>query len=168
MSAGLIVSAGLKGLSELSSFLRSRDQEKTNRYEIAAKKDAYVTVENRKNSYATAEVVINQLAGHVKEWQQIKEQEKTNRNEISAKRDFLIENIRAEKEKFLKTLELNYKERAEVYKNSFATLDKALESGNVEVASFAMNAIIEQIKNNPLPSFGEFKQSFLSNETLDF
>ena len=108
------------------------------------------------------------IAGHVSEWQKIKEQEKTKRHAISAQRDIMVENIRAERDAFIELLKANYKERAEVYNRSFNALDRAIELGNVEAAQLAMTGILEQIKTNPLPSFGEFKQSFLSNKPLDF
>lgn len=108
------------------------------------------------------------IAGHVSDWQKVKEQEKTKRQAISAQRDVLAQQIQAERDVFLEALRLNYKERAEVYNRSFNALDRAIELGNVEAAQLAMTGILEQIKTNPLPSFGEFKQSFLSNQPLDF
>lgn len=111
---------------------------------------------------------INNIANHVSKWQETKEREKTNRHAISAKRDVLIESIRADRDMFIQALEMNYRERAVVYSGLFKALDSALESGNVEFAALAMGGIVEQIKNNPLPSFGDFKQSFFSNQPLDF
>lgn len=111
---------------------------------------------------------LNNIANHVGEWQKIKEEEKTKRQAISSQRDVMVESIRAERDTFIKALELNYQDRAFVYTKSFEALDKALESGNIEIAQGAMSMILEQIKNNPLPSFGEFKQSFLKNQPLDF
>lgn len=111
---------------------------------------------------------LNVIAGHVSEWQKVKEQEKTKRHAISAQRDILVQKIQADRDLFLEALRENYKERAVVYSKSFDMLDKAIESGQIEIAQLAMTGILEQIKNNPLPSFGEFKQSFLSNQPLDF
>lgn len=111
---------------------------------------------------------LNNIAGHVADWKKVKEQEETKRHAISAQRDVMIENIRAERDVFLEALKANYKERAEVYNRSFNALDRAIELGNVEAAQLAMTGILEQIKKNPLPSFGEFKQSFLTNQPLDF
>lgn len=111
---------------------------------------------------------LNTIAGHVSEWQKIKEEEKTKRHAISAQRDVLVQRIQADRDMFLEALRENYKERAVVYSKSFEMLDKAIESGQIEIAQLAMAGILEQIKNNPLPSFGEFKQSFLSNQPLDF
>lgn len=111
---------------------------------------------------------LNNIANHVGEWQKIKEEEKTKRHAISSQRDVMVENIRAERDAFIETLKANYKERAEVYNRSFNALDKAIEEGNVELAQLAMTGILEQIKINPFPSFGEFKQSFLTNQPLDF
>ena len=111
---------------------------------------------------------LNNIANHVGEWQKIKEEEKTKRHAISARRDMVIEDIRANRDAFIETLKENYKERANVYNRAFDTLDKAIELGNIEAAQLAMTGILEQIKTNPLPSFGEFKQSFLTNQPLDF
>lgn len=111
---------------------------------------------------------LNTIATHVSEWQRIQEEEGTKRNAISAQRDVLVQRIQADREMFLEALRENYKERAVVYCKSFDMLDKAIESGQIEIAQLAMAGILEQIKNNPLPSFGEFKQSFLSNQPLDF
>lgn len=111
---------------------------------------------------------LNNIANHVGEWQKIKEEEKTKRHAISAQRDVMVERIRAERDAFVEVLRENYKERAEVYNRSFNALDRAIELGNVEAAQLAMTGILEQIKINPLPSFGEFKQSFLTNQPLDF
>jgi hypothetical protein len=111
---------------------------------------------------------INDIAGHVQQWRTIKEQEKTKRHDISANRDIIIEDIRARRDVFIKSLEMNYRERATVYDNLFKALDSALESGNVDMASLAMGGIVEQIKNNPLPSFGEFQKAFMSNQPIDF
>lgn len=111
---------------------------------------------------------LNNIAGHMQEWHKVKEQEKTNRHTISAKRDVLVESIRADRDAFIQALEMNYRDRAITYTGLFKTLDSALESGNVEIASLAMNGILEQIKNNPLPSFNDFKTSFFSNQPLDF
>ena len=111
---------------------------------------------------------LNNIATHFNQWQETKEREKTNRHEISAKRDVLVESIRADRDAFISNLEMNYRERAGVYSQMFKVLDSALESGNVEFAQMAMTGILEQIKNNPLPSFNEFKTAFDSGQALDF
>lgn len=111
---------------------------------------------------------LSTIIGHVREWETIKETEQTKRHEISAKCNVLVEHIHAERDKFIYALEMNYRERSVVYSELFKRLDDALEVGNVEIASLAMQGIVEQIKNNPLPSFSDFKQSFLTNQPLDF
>jgi hypothetical protein len=111
---------------------------------------------------------LNNIVDLVSKLQETKEREKTNRHAISARRDVIVESIRAERDAFIQALEMNYRERTFVYTGLFKTLDDALESGNVEIASLAMGGILEQIKNNPLPSFNDFKTSFFSNQSLDF
>ena len=111
---------------------------------------------------------INNIASHVTQWQQVKETEQTKRAEIDAKRDVLISNIQAERDAFIETLRANYKEREYVYRNLFDRLDAALESGQVEIAQLALSGIVEQIKTNPMPSFGEFRQALTSGSAIDF
>lgn len=111
---------------------------------------------------------INNISSHVLEWKQIKETEQTKREEIKAKRDVLIANIQAERDAFIENLRENYKERTYVYQNLFERLDSALESGQVEVAQLALSGIVEQIKTNPMPSFGEFRQALNAGSAIDF
>jgi hypothetical protein len=111
---------------------------------------------------------LENITKHVTEWQNIKQQEKTKRLEISAKRDILIENIHAERDAFLEVLRLNYEERSKIYEELFSRLDQSLESGNIEIAQLAMSGIVEQIKANPLPSFGDFRKSIQGGPALDF
>ncbi|EGR2205844.1 TPA: hypothetical protein ACMDVK_004476 [Vibrio parahaemolyticus] len=111
---------------------------------------------------------IDNIANHVTTWQTIKQQEETKRHEISAKRDVLIENIRAERDAFMEVIQQNYKERAIVYKELFERLDQSISSGNIEIAQLAMSGIVEQIKNNPLPTYVEFKTALENNQPMDF
>ncbi len=111
---------------------------------------------------------IDNIVNHVTTWQTIKQQEETKRREISAKRDVLIENIRAERDAFMEVIQQNYKERAVVYKELFERLDQSISSGNIEIAQLAMSGIVEQIKNNPLPTYVEFKKALENNQPMDF
>lgn len=111
---------------------------------------------------------VNNIASHLIRWQQITETERTKRAEIDAKRDVLVANIQAEREAFIETLRANYKEREYVYQNLFDRLDQALASGQVEIAQLALSGIVEQIKTNPMPSFGQFRQALISGSALDF
>ena len=54
------------------------------------------------------------------------------------------------------------------YQNLFARLDTALEKGQLEIAQLALSGIVEQIKTNPMPSFGEFRQVLTLGEAIDF
>jgi len=111
---------------------------------------------------------IDNICKHVTTWQNIKQQENTKRVEIHAKRDVLIANIHSERDAFLTMLSKNYEERSVVYKELFERLDQSIESGNIEIAQLAMSGIVEQIKSNPLPSFGDFKSSLNGGPALDF
>lgn len=111
---------------------------------------------------------IDNIVNHVTTWQTIKQQEETKRHEISAKRDVLIENIRAERDAFMEVIQQNYKERAVVYNELFERLDQSISSGNIEIAQLAMSGIVEQIKNNPLPTYVEFKKALENNQPMDF
>ena len=111
---------------------------------------------------------IDNIAKHVTDWQKVKQEEQTKRHEISAKRDVLVENIRAERDAFMVVLQANYKERSVVYNELFERLDQSIETGNMEVAQLAMSGIVEQIKSNPMPSFGELRTAIQSNQAIDF
>lgn len=102
---------------------------------------------------------INAVIGSVIEYKKIKEQEATKRTEITEKSKVEIEKIRALKESFLSYLDHEYNERSQVYKKFFETLDKGIETGNMEVIDAAMTGILAQVKEKPLSRRELFKRN---------
>lgn len=129
-----------------------------------------ILIKNGKQAIRTVNPLdaVENISKHITEWKRVQETERTKRTEIDAKRDIIVSNIQAERDTFIEMLKVSYKEREYVYKNLFDRLDAALETGQIEIAQLALSGIVEQIRTNPMPSFGEFRKALTSGTAIDF
>jgi len=111
---------------------------------------------------------IDNILGHVSKWHEVTENNKTQRQAIAAQRDVMLEQIRSERDVLMYNLQSQYQERAKTYDKYFEVIDKALESGNIEMLQMGLNSVVDQIKHNPLPSKNELKNALQNNTPIDF
>ncbi|HDS1578509.1 hypothetical protein WG628_07645 [Stenotrophomonas maltophilia] len=94
------------------------------------------------------------------------EGEKTRRLEIEAGRDAILKDYELRKFAIEKYLDASFNERAEVLKGKFSALDRAMESGNNEIAIAALNAIVETMKSSPLTNGGVVREMLSAGKPL--
>jgi hypothetical protein len=107
-----------------------------------------------------AATALNTIISSWKEYSIIKEQEKTKRENIRAFRDT---NIRAieENSAFLKAyLEKTFFERSVIINKMFERLDTGITTGNVELISVSIAAIVDITKQSPLNSARELLNNY--------
>lgn len=85
----------------------------------------------------------------------VAQQEKTKRTDIVAQRDVSLEHIRAQRDVIMQMMHYTYAERAAAINKSFEVLDRALETGNVDLAVQSMNTMVDIVKSSPLKTLGE-------------
>ncbi|WP_214861822.1 hypothetical protein [Exiguobacterium sp. s161] len=97
------------------------------------------------------------------EYAKCREHEKTERKRIAATLRAIEYQIDAQKEVYLKELEMNYEERNRLYDMLEKTQEKALELADKELLKICYNMILN-IYNNPIRSNNRFPA--LSDNTL--
>jgi len=95
------------------------------------------------------------------------EQQKTDRKRIKAKRDIAVKAIETDKEIILAYFDMRFKERKQVLKRIFKTLDKGIASKNNEIIDKALGGIVVIIKDNPLKDFESFRKQRLEGEIIE-
>lgn len=94
-----------------------------------------------------------EMATVAKDYLNTREAEITKREQIRNNANIQIEKIRAQKEIFMKFIEVQYAERSMVYEKLFDQLDKGTENDNDKLIEGALSAIITQIKADPFGNF---------------
>ena len=84
---------------------------------------------------------VEDFVSRVNEVQRFCEVQETKRAEINAKRDILIRQIEREKEIILEYLKEAFDERRKCFDKLFSIVDKAIENGNNEQLSLALQSI---------------------------
>lgn len=78
-----------------------------------------------------------------------RQEEKTKRREIERHEKVAIEEIRIKRDLLMAYLEQSFDERRKNFEQLFATLDRALEIGSMELMAHTLNAITELGKSSP-------------------
>jgi len=105
--------------------------------------------------YLPAEEAFKLLVGAWKEYNITAAQEKTKRASINAQRDITIKTIEENSAILKLYLEKVFAERSHVIKGMFDCLDKGLISGNADMISLTIAAIVDVTKQSPLPAARE-------------
>lgn len=113
---------------------------------------------------ADALTVVQEVVGAIDEWVRVHEQEQTKRAVIHAQGQAAIEEIRAKKELFLTYLDRSFDERARTFQQLFASLDRAMIDGSVDVGPI-LAAITTLAAKSPFADLHDinFVQSALSD-----
>lgn len=93
---------------------------------------------------------LNTLVNSYKEYSIIREQERTKRENIRAYRDINIKAIEESSAILKKFLEEKFSERSMIFREMFKCLDASIASGNSELMSTSIAAIIDIAKQSPL------------------
>ncbi|WGE91861.1 hypothetical protein [Actinobacillus genomosp. 1] len=80
----------------------------------------------------------------------VEQREMTTREAIWANRDVELARIKSQKEILESYLKEIFKERRDMLNNTFKTLDKGLETGNLEIINMALSSIVSIAKESPL------------------
>ena len=107
------------------------------------------------NPIDTANLALNNLVDAWKECSIVAEQEQTKRDNIRAYREINIKAIEENSAILKLHLEKTFAERALVIQEMFDRLDKGLESGNSEITSSAIAAIVDVTKQSPFAEMHE-------------
>lgn len=113
---------------------------------------------------------INTLSDVAKETIKYAEEQETKREEIRAMRDASIAHINALKESVKFYLEKSFDERKDLFDKQFESVNKALESGNVEMLAVSLSAINELAASSPFKSLSDVasvQKNLTSNEEWD-
>ncbi|TYC55196.1 hypothetical protein ETQ85_14325 [Zoogloea oleivorans] len=102
---------------------------------------------------------VTDVVNNVTDYLKVAEQEKTKRTDIKARRDVALASIKAQRKVFSELMQYTFQERAAVLQKQFETLDKALESGNVEVAALSLNSMVSVIQSSPFKTIQEMQQA---------
>lgn len=98
---------------------------------------------------------INTLGNVAQETIKYAEEQETKREEIRAMRDVSIARINALKESVQLYLEKSFDERKDLFNKQFECVNKALESGNVEMLAVSLSAINELAASSPFKSLAD-------------
>ncbi len=98
------------------------------------------------------------MFGAYKDYQRLSLEENTKRVNIQAEKEVAIAKIQAQKDLLKSYLEHTFGERRQVIQETFKTLDKALESNNMDVVSQAMESIQNIVKETPLKQVDKLLQ----------
>ena len=98
---------------------------------------------------------INTLGNVAQETIKYAEEQETKREEIRAMRDVSIARIHALKESVQLYLEKSFDERKDLFNKQFECVNKALESGNVEMLAASLSAINELAASSPFKSLAD-------------
>lgn len=90
------------------------------------------------------------LVDSYSEYKKTKQREMTNREAIRADRDIALAKIKSQKEILELYLKETFKERRDMLNQMFKALDKGLETGDMNVISNSLGAIIMVAKESPL------------------
>jgi hypothetical protein len=105
---------------------------------------------------------IGGLAGNavqaIDEYVSAMEREKYKRQEIEAKRTAALSLIRTERRLLNQYLNHRFGERSELYAKYFNLIDTALQIGNEEILSIALESIQNIYQDNPAAGIGEFRR----------
>lgn len=102
---------------------------------------------------------LEEVFGYLK----VAEIEKTKRVEIEARREVALESIRSNREVFTEMMRYTFAERAAALEKSFALMDRALESNNIQVLQSSLSAMLGVIQTSPFANMQQM-QSLLSNK----
>jgi hypothetical protein len=105
-------------------------------------------------------VAFNTLVSAWKECSIISEQEQTKRENIRCNRDVNIKAIEENAAILKLYLEKTFAERGTVIHGMFDRLDKGLASGNIEVISLTIGAIVDVTKQSPLTAARELISNY--------
>ncbi len=94
----------------------------------------------------------------------VAQQERSKRTEIMAQRDVALERIQAQRDVIMQMMQHTYAERAAAINKSFEVLDKALDTGNVDLAVQSMNMMVDIVKSSPLKALGEVHAALQSGK----
>ena len=84
------------------------------------------------------------------EYKKIAAQEKTKRAAIEAWKDVRLTELKNQQEILRLYLDSTFKERRQMINGLFETLDKGMETGNLDVIDKAVNGIVSIAKDSPL------------------
>ena len=98
------------------------------------------------------------MFGAYQDYQRLSLEENTKRVNIQAEKEVAIAKIQAQKDLLKSYLEHTFGERRQVIQETFNTLDKALESNNMDVVSQAMESIQNIVKETPLKQVDKLLQ----------
>lgn len=84
------------------------------------------------------------------DYQKTKQREMTNREAIRADRDITLARIKSQKEVLELYLKETFKERRDMLNQMFKSLDKGLETGDIDVINSSLGGIIAVAKESPL------------------
>lgn len=84
------------------------------------------------------------------QYQEIKQRELTNREAIRANRDIELARIKGQKELLELYLREIFKERRAMLDHMFKSLDKGLETGNMDIIGASLHSILSIAKESPL------------------
>lgn len=98
---------------------------------------------------------INTLGNVAQETMKYAEEQETKREEIRAMRDVSIARINALRESVQLYLEKSFDERKDLFNKQFECVNKALESGNVEMLAVSLSAINELAASSPFKNLAD-------------
>ena len=117
----------------------------------------------------SAEVAINKLVSAVENYMIIAEQEATKRAAISAQASIEIERIAALKQTLSQYIDRSFSERSDNFVRLFDLVDQAMKSGDNQVLSAQLGAIISLAQISPIAQISDlnmFKRSLLNEEEV--
>lgn len=118
------------------------------------------------DAVAASLTTIQEITKDVTSYLKIAEEQQTRRSEITAQKEVALESIRARRDTIMKLMEYTYAERAAVLNKQFDALDRALASGDAQLAIQSMSAMTDLVKTSPLKALQDVKLS-LENGSID-
>lgn len=98
---------------------------------------------------------LNDIVQAWTEYLKIAEEEKTKRREIEAWEKVTIAEIQAKRDLLMEYLDRSFDERSKNFQRLFKVVDTAISSRDNQKLGFALDAIVELTKSNPLKDMAD-------------
>lgn len=109
---------------------------------------------------------IQEVMKDVFDYLKVAEQESTKRTEIVARKEVALEAIRSRRDIIMKAMEKTFDERALFIGKQFDLLDRAIASGDTQLASQCMLVMADVVKTSPFKAMQEV-QGALEQGSID-